>query len=404
MNRIQLIGIEGEQLQGWQKEMVCASVLVVASRRYRLLVDNLGTAVVAIAPLAGMLEQLADGLQKGDVAVLASGDPLLYGIGRLLLKRFGPDRVRVYPAVSAVQLACSRFALPWDDLPLVSLHGRALENPGKLLCYPRVLLFTDETNSPDRVAEVLQKLLLRVGDTARCRAIGVRVAENLGLSDERLVSGTLAEIADQRFAPLNMMLLEQPEVDGSPAAGPFGLREADIHHSRGLITKDEVRAAILHQLKLPHVGTFWDIGGGSGAVSLEAARLCPDLNIYTVERRAEQLDNIHANIRRYAAFSIQTVDGEAPTALDRLPDPHRVFIGGSGGNLEGIITTVLDRLNPGGRVVVSAILKATAALAPVLLHAGGCRVSVRTVQVERWSWPEKELIRLNPITIITGER
>ena len=232
-----------------------------------------------------MLDQVEEAFESGNVAVLASGDPLFFGIGRSLIERFGPARIKVHPALSSVQLACARFRLPWDDLALVSLHGRVDPDiAGRVLRHDRVLLLTGGGNSPDSVAAELLATLSEFEDSERIQAIRIRVAENLGLADERLLAGTLAETAGRNFAPLNLMLVEQPA-----ALRPFrfGLIEDEIVHSRGLITKDEVRAATLHRLRLPLSGVFWDIGGGSGSVSLEAARLCPDLRIQTVEKHPE---------------------------------------------------------------------------------------------------------------------
>ena len=195
------------------------------------------------------------------------------------------------------------------------------------------------------------------------------------------------------------MLVEQP---ARPEVCRFGLGEDEIRHSRGLITKDEVRAAALHRLRLPATGVFWDIGGGSGSVSLEAARFCPELSVYTVERHPAEQANIRANIRTYGAYTIHLVDGEAPAALANLPDPDRVFIGGSGGQLEAILTAVVPRLRPGGRLVVSAVLARTETTARRVLAQLCRRVTSATLAVTRHEPGGPDRV-LNPITFITGE-
>ena len=401
MSRIELIGVSGPVLSHEQRQLIKGCVAVAVSRRYAPLVTGCAARPIPITPLGALFAQLAAALEKGDVAVLASGDPLFFGIGRSLIDRFGAERVRVHPAMSSVQLACARFGLPWDDLRLVSLHGRPADTlPGQVLPYPRVLLLTDQRNSPDRVAAALLAALHACDDRDRMAAIRMRVAENLGLTDERLTSGTLAEIAGQRFGPLNLVLVEQP---ARPEVCRFGLGEDEIRHSRGLITKDEVRAAVLHRLRLPENGVLWDVGGGSGSVSLEAARLCPELSVYTVERNPAEQANIRANIRTYGAYTIHLVDGAAPAALTELPAPDRVFVGGSGGQLEAILTTAAARLAPGGRIVVSAVLAQTETIAQRVL-AQLCRhVSCTTLTVTRHDphgGPDRVL---NPITLITGD-
>ena len=401
MSRIELIGVSGPVLSPTQRQLIEGCVAVSVSRRYAPLVADCAARPIPITPLRVLFDQLTAALEEGDVAVLASGDPLFYGIGRSLIDRFGAERVRIHPALSSMQLACARFGLPWDDLRLVSLHGRPADTlPGQVLPYPRVLLLTDHRNSPDRVAADLLAALRACDDRERMAAIRLRVAENLGLSDERITSGTLAEIAGQRFGPLNLVLVEQPV---RPCPCRFGLGEDEIRHSRGLITKDEVRAAVLHRLRLPATGVLWDVGGGSGSVSLEAARLCPELSVYTVERNPAEQANIRANIRSYGAYTIHLVDGAAPAALTELPAPDRVFVGGSGGQLEAILTTAAARLVPGGRIVVSAVLKQSETTARRVLQQLCRSVTSATLAVTRHDphgGPDRVL---NPITLITGD-
>jgi precorrin-6Y C5,15-methyltransferase (decarboxylating) len=322
--------------------------------------------------------------------------------------------VRIFPALSAVQLACARFKIPWDDLPLISLHGRAPELlAGRMLAKPRVMLFTDPQRSPARIAADLLTLLEEHEDAERIRRLRVRVAENLGLPEERLWQGSLEEASQQIFAPLNMMLLEQePSEEDAPLPSAdcvFGLQENEISHSRGLITKDEIRAVILHRLRLPAQGVLWDVGGGSGSISVEAARLCPGLSIHVVEQKEEGWRNIRVNIVRYGLYNITLVRGKAPEVFAKLPDPDRVFIGGSRGLLAEIVAPCAERLAKGGRLVISAVLQNTAEQAPLLMTANGLEADVRTVSVSRQQKDYGEdgrlsVLQLNPITIITGKK
>src|SRR5665647_194202 len=236
MSQIELIGVSGPALTEAQQTLLQSCAAVVVSRRHQPLVAGWDCRRIDMTPMTAMLTQVAEALPTGKVAVLASGDPLFYGVGRALIERFGAERVQVHPALSAVQLACARFRIPWDDLTLLSLHGRSGQDiSGRVLGHAKVMLFTDLHNSPDRVAASLLTALSACDDQQRINGIRIRVAENLGLADERLISGNLAEIAAQTFAPLNMLLVEQPP---PPETIRFGLRENEIQHSRGLITKD----------------------------------------------------------------------------------------------------------------------------------------------------------------------
>jgi precorrin-6Y C5,15-methyltransferase (decarboxylating) len=414
MSEVFIFGVSGQELPREQLGKIASCSAVVVSSRHQTLLKGMEIHRIPIAPVEEMVFELAVALNQGDVAVLASGDPLFFGIGRTLLERFGPERVHIYPALSAVQLACTRFKLPWDDLSLISLHGRSSGDiAGRILGKPKVMLFTDHRNSPDRIAQELLTILEEHKDTARIKALRIRVAENLGLKDERLCRGTLADIASQKFSPLNMMLVEQQGEDEkaeehSGNGFVFGLQEDEIEHSRGLITKDEIRAVILHRLRLPRTGILWDVGGGSGSVSVEAARLCPELTIYTIEQKEEGQENIRMNILRYNLYNIKLICGQAPDALIDLPDPDRVFIGGSKGLLAEIIPHCAKRLTPQGRMVASAVLKNTAEQAPLLMAANDLETDSRTVAVTReeiryTNYGEPGIL-LNPITIITGKK
>ena len=402
--RVQLIGIApGSVLNEEQRAIITRCGCVVASSRHRPLVEGLGVEVLPIAPVEQALAAVAERLERTEVAVLASGDPLFFGIGRTLISRLGRERVVVHPALSSLQLACARFGEPWDDLAVVSLHGRPLgELGGRLLPHTRVFCFTDRVNSPAVVAQALRAACENLGDVELAASYTVRVAENLGLVDERLHVGTLAEIAAQEFGDLNVMLLSRPAV--ATDLPVFGLTEAEISHSRGLITKDEVRGATLHSLRLPTEGVFWDIGAGSGSVAIEAARLAPGLCVHAVERNEVELANIRANCRAFGACNVVVVAGEAPEVLKDLPDPDRVFVGGSGGNLAAIIDHAASRLKAGGTIVVNGVIPATKEQAPALLHRAGLTVTISEISVSRRGYPDGEETIMNPIAIMVGRK
>ena len=403
MSEIVILGVSSDQLPANSDTWLHNCYSVVVSRRHEPLLAGISAPKIPIAPVSGMVDAVADSLEHGDVVILASGDPLFFGIGRTMIARFGPDRVRIVPALSAVQLACARFKVPWDDLKLISLHGREPGSlAGRILPHAKVMLFTDRHNSPDRIAAHLLEVLHRYQDNCRISRIRIQVAENLGLADEKLTGGSLAAVAAQQFGPLNMMLIEQDlKRQDEPV---FGLQENEISHSRGLITKDEIRAVVLHCLRLPRTGVFWDVGGGSGSISVAAARLCPELSIHTVEQKQEGQANIRANIARFNLYNIQLVSGRAPAVLADLPKPDRVFIGGSGGELAEIIHCCAERMDIGGRMVASAVLAQTAARAPEKMREQGLSVDVRTVAVTRQAGQGQQEIRFNPITIITGRK
>ena len=403
MYKIFVIGIDGPTLAGRQQQLLHRAVLILGSKRFVPLVADFSDKFKDITPLHAALSQMRQALALGNVAVLASGDPLFYGIGRKLLTEFPMESIDFFPAVSSLQRACALFRLPWEDAKISSLHGRTTGHlPGMLLSHGKHLLFTDGNNSPNRLAEGILEYLALIGESRLPEGIRMQVAENIGMESERVFTGTLTEARNRRFSDLNIVCLQIPGIPAPPSYR-FGLGEDLLSHSRGLITKNEVRAATLHSLRLPTTGVFWDIGAGSGSLSIEAARSNPGLTIYAVEHKEKELENIKNNIVKFGCFNIVPVFGRAPEILATLRDPQRVFIGGSGGKLPEIVAEVADRLDGDGLLVVNAVIEETMQTAPLLLQANGFSVQTATVQVWRTT-TDGVSQHFNPITIITGSR
>jgi precorrin-6Y C5,15-methyltransferase (decarboxylating) len=410
MSNLHLIGIDGRPWHPNAQAALDQATAVFTTERFRPWLNGFPGEVLAITPLQQAVAQMATRLEQGPIAVLASGDPLFFGIGRTLIQRFGQAQVVIHPALSAMQLAFARLREPWQDAHFVSLHGRQHHDLlATVLRHPKLFLFTDPVHRPETIATELGQGLADLGLTDHdCR---IMVAEDLGMVSERLTHGSPQEIAGQHFSDLNCMIIRLAPACatlGSEMAPGFrlGLTTAEISHSRGLITKDEVRAAILHHLRLPEQGVLWDIGAGSGSVACEAARLCPGLTVFAIERHAEQQAHILANRRALRLANLHLVPGQAPAPLAGLPDPDRVFIGGSGGQLAPIVQMVYQRLPAGGILMASAVTDATREAAPAIFLHHGLRVTLTTIAVTRESYPPSPqgAIHLNPITLITGTK
>lgn len=403
MSRILVIGVADPVLSTRQRSLLSDCLVIVGARRLREMAAGFAARYEAITPLAEAMAALRCALPHGNVAVLASGDPLFYGIGRRLLAEFPEASIDFFPALSSIQRGCALFRIPWDDATITSLHGRSEAHlPGLLLRPGKHLVLTDGTNSPGRIAAGLLDYLAAIGEDDLPAAIRMLVAEDLGMATERVFRGTLAEGLRQKFSALNLLCLVIPNLPEDPGYS-FGLSEEQLHHSRGLITKNEVRAATLHQLRLPASGVLWDIGAGSGSLSIEAARANPGLTVYAVEQKNEELANIKKNIVKFRCFNIVPVAGSAPSALAGLPLPQRVFIGGSGGALPEIVPAVAARLVAGGVLVINGVARKTVETAPGLMRAQGFSVQTSVVQVSRTD-PEQHTVNFNPITIMTGNR
>ncbi len=357
--------------------------------------------VFPIVPLQESLSVIKKYLQQTDIVVFASGDPLFYGIGKRISEEFGADRVVILPSLSSAQLAFSRFCLNWEDSYMLSLHGREITPLKKcLMKHYKICLLTDSVNNPFTIAHFIKNNFTKEFN----ENLLFHIAQRIGESDEKLFSGNINDLLEQQnFLEPNVVIIKKIKT-ASKATNTLilGLEEDEICHSRGLITKNEVRAVSLHRLRLPHKGVLWDIGAGSGSVSIEASRMVPNLSIYAIERVEAEQKNILANISKFQSQNISAVNGEAPLALNDLPDPDRVFIGGSGGNLEEILKIVGKRINKGGVVVVNCVLQETAGLAPRILFENGFEVEISKVSVSRISYPESSEKTFNPISVVSG--
>jgi precorrin-6Y C5,15-methyltransferase (decarboxylating) len=300
------------------------------------------------------LAALAAGRAERRTVVLATGDPNYFGITRALRRHVPPEDLEIVPNVSALQWAFAAAREPWDDAEFVSVHGRSMDGLAATVRGRRkVCLFTDEHNSPAAIG----RALLDAG-LGEYRAV---LCEDLGGPAERVRRLTLAELSAVQAHPLNTLIVLGPEsspTQAEPVAWAPGLPEDAFDHRKpkvGLITKREVRVLSLARLALRPDSVVWDIGAGSGSVSIEAARLAPRGRVFAVEKNAEDVEIVRANVERFRVDHVGVLHARAPEGLDRLPDPDAVFVGGSGGGLVEILAIAATRLQPGGRIVVNAI-------------------------------------------------
>jgi precorrin-6Y C5,15-methyltransferase (decarboxylating) len=342
------------------------------------------------AAIEGDVDAVLDAVaaEPGTVCVLASGDPGLFGIVRRLAARFGADALDVHPAPSSIALAFARLGLPWDDCLVVSAHGRPLGDAAATAATARkaaVLV------SPDSPPEALGKELLALG----CGPRHVAVCTRLGLDDERIERTDLDGLADGRFDPLSVVVLLADDGIAPTKSLTWGRSESTFATRVGMVTKSEVRAVALGKLDLPPTGVLWDVGAGSGSVAIECAALCPALDVYAIERNPDDADRIRAN-RSTHAVDLTVVVGEAPAALDSLPDPDRAFVGGGG---LAVLDAVVARLRAGGTVVASyAALDRAAAAAERLGHL----VQVNAARGERLPDGGWRLAAENPVFLVWG--
>jgi precorrin-6Y C5,15-methyltransferase (decarboxylating) len=390
-----VIGIGHDGAPGLSAEalnhVASARVLAGGRRHLDFFPDWVGERLVIDADLRAVLRGLRQRYTETRTVVLASGDPLFYGIGRALLEAFPSEDLLFLPHLSSVQLAFARIKEPWDDARVVSLHGRPMEalQPALAVREPKIAVLTDGKNHPAAIADFVCRQ--GAGDE-----YGLWVCENLGGPDERVSRHEPARMSEATYSPLNVVLLlrRRPQSPGpcprstghrGESGWPLlGLPEDALLHRqgrRGLITGREVRLLALCRLELHAGDVLWDVGAGSGSVAIEAARLSPTLRAFAVERDEEVFQQLEANAAALTDGRVRTVHAEAPDGLTDLPDPDAVFIGGSGGRLREVLDAVVRRLKPGGRVVLNCITLETLAHAWDRLCQLGLRPEATSVQL-----------------------
>ena len=346
------------------------------------------------------------------VVVLASGDPLWFGIGRSLSERLGGAQLRFHPAPTALQLAFARIGRPWQDASWVSLHGRdpAVLAPRLQQRPPALAVLTDPQQGG---AETVRRILRSSGLEA---SYSIWLCENLGHNSERVLQLKRSDPLPENLASLlTVLLIAEPSAAPPQERLPlFGLEDGlFLQHADhpGLMTKREVRIQLLADLDLPKQGVLWDLGAGTGSVGLEALRLRPELKLMAVERRAGGAQLIEANAERLGVTAAAVLEREVgaliteglPAGLER---PDRVVLGGGGRSRAALLMQVLNLLQPGGVVLIPlATLEALAELRPLLEQQG---MAVQISQLQAWrGQPLSDGTRLapmNPTLILKGTK
>ncbi len=301
---------------------------------------------------------------KQNVVVLATGDPLCHGIAKYMLTKLGKDVFEIIPNTSTLQIACARLGIAWQSAHICSIHskdaGEWHENadyrhglyPVLQACQQHNLLaiFTSPDNSPGRIARMLQY-------EGMADKYVLSVCEKLLSADENIHHNlTIDDAAKMHFSEPNFIILQANAESKNNIL--FGFEDSDYAQrkpDKGLITKREVRAVSLARMQLRRNSIVWDIGAGSGSVGLEAAQLCFDGYVYAIEKNQADADIVKQNQIKRDLHNFKLFNAKAPEQLDSWPDPHAIFIGGSGGELAKLIKLCLQRLHQGGWLVMNFV-------------------------------------------------
>lgn len=362
--------------------------------------------LLAVLP-AGCTESRAAAYRPDEVAELLqtsgaenavlvySGDTGFYSGASSMMEKLEAlgVRARVLPGLSSIQLLAAALGRPWQGWNLVSAHGRTCDPVAECMQGRPTFFLTGGSEDPATLCA--QLAAEGFGDVQ-----GV-VGQCLGTPEEKLFRGSVKELAAGRFNSLSVLLVEAAEV--LPRRAP-GLPDEAFERGDVPMTKQEVRAAVLAKLAVRPEDILWDVGAGTGSVSVELALAAPRGRVYAVECRPDGCALIKANREKFRTRNLVLVEGLAPAALSDLPAPDAVFIGGSKGSLAAIVDAALDK-NPDARICVSAIALESLSAAVAALTAKGRTVQVSQIAVSRAKAVGglHLMMAQNPIYLTTGE-
>ena len=394
------LGLAPRDLTAHHQKLIGKADILMGGKRHLSYFKDLPVKKKEIGKdIKGAIDYIQSRMQNRRLVVLASGDPLFFGIGALIVRALEPRQVAVYPNVSAVSAAFARIKEPWSRAKVVSLHGRDQTHAlAKALKAGRVVaVFTDPVKNPAWLAAWLTDHQLD--------NYNLCVLEKMGTPAEAVRWYRPDEAIFRNFEEPNVVILK-PAKDSQPQHLPIylGLPEEMFDHEKGLITKSEIRAVTLSKLRLQPMHVLWDLGGGSGSISIEASALLSRGRVYCVEKNEKRIEHIRSNARRFAALNLEVIQAELPQGLGDLLPPDRIFIGGGGRMLPDIVKAAAGLLKPGGIVVINTVLLHNLHAALNALRSMGLQSEAIQVQIHRsrpMPWSER-FEPQNPVWIVTG--
>jgi len=351
--RVPVIAVVGIGADGWaglsepaRVAILAADTIIGSKRQLALLPETAADPRPWPSPIDPLVDELVAGT-RGSVCVLASGDPMLHGIGATLARRLGADGLAVHPHPSAFALACARLGWPEAEVELASAVGRPPEvvaaplQPGR-----RIVAYAAGKGGAAGIARVLCE-----------RGFGPSrfvVLEQLGGDGENVLDTTAADWGDTEADPLHAVAIECRAEPGAVVLGRTPGLPDDAYESDGALTKWPVRAVTLAALRPGPNQLLWDVGAGSGSIAIEWLRAEPRARAVAIESRPDRAARISANALRLGVPALAVREGAAPAALEGLEPPDVVFVGG-GLSAPGLLAACWDALRPGGRLVANAV-------------------------------------------------
>ena len=369
------------------------SDLIVGSQRLLDALDAFEAPKVALTRAQDIACELRES-PAHTASVVMSGDVGFHSGATGLYEHLDGMEVHAIPGISTLQYLCARLRESWQDAHVVSVHGRSCDVAGHVQSHGKTFaLLGGSTTARDVCAQLVARGL---GDVL------VSVGERLSYEDERITTNTAAQLAQSEFAALSALLAINPHPLAT-ATTP-GVPDGAFVRGKVPMTKEEVRALALCKLRVKPHHTVWDVGAGTGSISVEAARMATHGQVLAIERSPAAIELLHANKRAFGLTNLSVVEGEAPRALRGLPVPDRVFVGGSGSNLEAILGVALD-VNPSARLCITAVTLETLTQALLCIRELGlCESDVVQLSVTkaREAGSHHLMAAQNPVYVISA--
>ena len=408
MNQIDIIGIgQGKKdLTSKHLQLIKECDVLVGGSRQLSMFDYPDIQKIPIrSNIDSIVKTIKEKMTRQKIVVLASGDPMFYGIGSTLTQHFDKKYLNIYSNISSVSAAFAAIKEPWHDAKIISLHGKQQNtfSFARLADEKKLAFLTDPKMDPQFIAAGLKKE--NMVDFRLC------VLEKLGDKDDEKVTWfeNLDLVREQTFSQPNIVILKrlEKEKNNFSCEKHIGMEDSLFKHSKGLITKSEIRSITLSKLKLikkNHV--LWDIGSGSGSIGIEASMLIPRGLVYTIEKHPKRVSDIIHNIKKFCRSNIKVLNFSFPEGIEDLRTPDRIFIGGGGESLGQIIKASCEKLAPFGIIVINTVLLQNLETALRLLKEFEFDPRIVQIQVSRSKGMPfgDRLEALNPVWIISGSK
>ena len=396
-NNPAVVSIVGVGEDGWEglaaaaRDVIEAAEVIVGSARHLALVPpTRAEHITWPSPMLPFVDRILEQRFWRNIVVLASGDPMLCGVGAVFARRIDAAELQVIPHVSSFALACARLGWPSSETTLISMVNRPLERlhphvqPGR-----RLIVFAQDGSTPRQVAELLVER--GYGPSSMC------VFEHLGGAREQRREAIAQAWEADRCADLNLVAVLCKAHEGTRALAVVPGLPDDVYESDGQLTKREVRAATLARLVPLPGALLWDVGAGMGSIGIEWMRTHPTCRAVAFERHAARTQSIVQNARRLGVPGLRVIAGSAPASFANMEAPDAIFIGG-GIAADDLVAAGWAALSRGGRLVANVVtVEGEATLAALQASFGGELVRFSIARAE----PVGALLGWRPMMPVT---